>query len=274
MWPPLHPGARLHVDEGVGSLDRLFVMLDDDDRLTDVAKALQGCEESGVVTRVQPDGRLVEDVEHAGEARCDLRRESDPLHLAARQGAADARQVSVTASAIIRAIMESSRLATQARLASACYLTGKRSMTVNSQIYNLACVWFDSNSLGTAFAAHEISHALGLDHSFDNTNNICATSKGWEYYDPGDIARVMVTYPFTDNNWLIGGGNSSAGPGMNAPNLLRLGWLPTANQRKFELDGGELSFTISALSHPRAQQPMVVLVNIGLGGAEVAKLHP
>ena len=38
-----------------------------------------------VVALVQPDRGLVEDVEHAHEARADLRREPDPLRLAARQ---------------------------------------------------------------------------------------------------------------------------------------------------------------------------------------------
>ncbi len=48
-----------------------------------------------VVALVQPDRRLVEHVEHAGEARTDLARETDALALAARQrpGIAAERQI-------------------------------------------------------------------------------------------------------------------------------------------------------------------------------------
>jgi hypothetical protein len=45
-----------------------------------------------VVALVQADRGLVEDVEHAGEARADLRGEADALALAARERAAGARQ--------------------------------------------------------------------------------------------------------------------------------------------------------------------------------------
>ncbi len=78
-------GARPHIDEPVGGADRLLVVLDDDDRVAEVAQPLQGREQALVVALVQPDRRLVEHVEHAGQARADLRGQPDALALAARQ---------------------------------------------------------------------------------------------------------------------------------------------------------------------------------------------
>ena len=73
----------------------LAVVLDDEHRVAEVAQREQRREQARVVALVQPDRRLVEDVEHADEPRADLRREADALSLAARErrGAAVERQV-------------------------------------------------------------------------------------------------------------------------------------------------------------------------------------
>ena len=60
-------------------------MLDDDHRVADVAELLERVDEPAVVALVEPiDGssRMYSD---ADELRADLRREPDPLRLAARQ---------------------------------------------------------------------------------------------------------------------------------------------------------------------------------------------
>jgi len=153
--------------------------------------------------------------------------------------------------------------------AGACSI-GKASMTINNQQYQLACVYFDQNSLDIEFAAHEIGHGLGLDHSFDNTSTICGSGgKPGEYCDPWDIMSARLDYSFLDRNWLEGGTGSPAGPGMAIPNLLRLGWLLTANEAVFQLDEDEQTFTIQALSHAQVrpslqgQPPLVVVMDIG-----------
>src|SRR3982751_654162 len=79
-------GARTHVDDVVGGAHRLLVVLDDDDRVAQVAKLLECREESRVVALVQADRRAVEDVEHPDESRADLRGEADTLRLAAGKG--------------------------------------------------------------------------------------------------------------------------------------------------------------------------------------------
>ena len=75
--------ARPHVDDVVGGAHRVLVMLDDDQRVAQVAQAHQRLDQARVVALVQADARLVEDVEHAHQARADLRRQADALRLAA-----------------------------------------------------------------------------------------------------------------------------------------------------------------------------------------------
>ena len=67
----------------VGAVDRLFVVLDDDDGVAEVAQVFQGVEETAVVALMQADGRLVEDIGHPDESRPDLAREPDALRLPA-----------------------------------------------------------------------------------------------------------------------------------------------------------------------------------------------
>ena len=70
-------------------------MLDDDDRVPQVAELFQRVEQPFVVAGVQADGRLVEDVRHAHQAAPDLAGQADALELAAgerRRGAVE-RQV-------------------------------------------------------------------------------------------------------------------------------------------------------------------------------------
>ena len=82
----VHAGARAHVDDVVGGEDGVAVVLDDEHRVAEIAQPLQRLEQARVVALVQADRRLVEDVEHADQARADLRRQPDALRLAAGEG--------------------------------------------------------------------------------------------------------------------------------------------------------------------------------------------
>ena len=70
--PAMDPRTRSHIDDPIGDADRLFVVLDDNDRIAEVAQPLQRPQETPVVALVQPDRRLVEDIEHSGQPRADL----------------------------------------------------------------------------------------------------------------------------------------------------------------------------------------------------------
>ena len=78
-------GAGAEVEQVVGGGDHLAVVLDQDQRVAQVAQVLQRLQQPAVVARVQADGRLVEHVEHAGQAAADLAGQADALRLAAGQ---------------------------------------------------------------------------------------------------------------------------------------------------------------------------------------------
>ena len=88
-------GPRAHFDEVIGGPDRVLVVLDDDDRVADVAQPLERRDHLHVVLRMQPDARLVEHVEHPHQPGSDLCRQADALRLAAGQRAGPAIEAEV-----------------------------------------------------------------------------------------------------------------------------------------------------------------------------------
>ena len=86
------PGAGADVDHVIGGADRILVVLDHQHRVAEVAQALERLEQPRVVALMQPDRGLVQNVEHAGEPRADLRGEPDALALAAGERAGRARR--------------------------------------------------------------------------------------------------------------------------------------------------------------------------------------
>ncbi len=74
-------GTRADVDDPVGGLDGVLVVLDHDERVAHVAQPDQGLDQPVVVALVQADGRLVEDVEDSDESGADLGGEADALGL-------------------------------------------------------------------------------------------------------------------------------------------------------------------------------------------------
>ena len=88
-------GVRADVDDPVGGPDGVLVVLDDDQGVAEVLEPDQRLDQAVVVALVQPDRRLVQDVEHPDESGADLGREPDALRLAAgqRRGRAVEREV-------------------------------------------------------------------------------------------------------------------------------------------------------------------------------------
>ena len=80
------PGAGAEVEHVVGVADGVFVVLDDQDGVAEVAQVFERVEQALVVALVQADGGLVEDVEDAAEPGADLRGEADALAFASGEG--------------------------------------------------------------------------------------------------------------------------------------------------------------------------------------------
>ena len=79
-------GAEVH--DPVGALDRVPIVLDDNDRVPLVAEVLEGRDQLGGVAGVEADRGLVEHVDDARELASDLARELDSLGLSAGEGGA------------------------------------------------------------------------------------------------------------------------------------------------------------------------------------------
>ncbi len=79
-------GGGADVHHVVGGADGVLVVLHHDDGVAEVAEVLQRLQQAGVVALVEADRRLVQHVEHAGEAGADLRGKADALALAAGKG--------------------------------------------------------------------------------------------------------------------------------------------------------------------------------------------
>lgn len=82
----MRPRAGADVENVIGLPHGLLVMLDHDHRIALVAQVLQSRQQPVIIALVQPDGRLVEHIEHPGQPRSDLARQPDALALASRQG--------------------------------------------------------------------------------------------------------------------------------------------------------------------------------------------
>ena len=77
--------AGPEIDDVVRATDRLFVVLDHEHRIAQVAQRFERVQQAIVVARVQADGRLVEHIQHAAQPRTDLRRQANALGFAARK---------------------------------------------------------------------------------------------------------------------------------------------------------------------------------------------
>ena len=74
------------IDQVVTLTHRIFIMLDHDNRVPQITKMLKRVDQPVIVTRVQPDRRLVQNVQHADQSGTDLSGQANPLSLTARQG--------------------------------------------------------------------------------------------------------------------------------------------------------------------------------------------
>jgi hypothetical protein len=90
-----------------------------------------------------------------------------------------------------------------------------------SKSYKLAYLTDNDNRPNVTFTGHEMGHCLGLDHSW-------SANPDTEYGDPFDIMSAMSGVKLFANKHNYGDltRGEPAGPGLNAPTLHKLGWIP------------------------------------------------
>jgi M6 family metalloprotease-like protein len=134
----------------------------------------------------------------------------------------------------------------------ACY-DGQRDMSIHGQTYPLACVILNLNvphPFGDlSGSAHEVGHGLGLHHAFDDGG----------FYDPKHYCSSNAALGEYCDHWdVLGDGKftftrppfNQAGPGLVAPQLLRLGWIPSTRIFTYHLGDPNVTVRLKALSHP------------------------
>ena len=79
-------GARPHVDDMIGGLNGITVVLYHQDGISQRLYAQQGLQQFAMVALMKTDAGLIQDVHHAGQGAADLGGEADSWRLASRQG--------------------------------------------------------------------------------------------------------------------------------------------------------------------------------------------
>jgi hypothetical protein len=118
-------------------------------------------------------------------------------------------------------------------------------------------VLLDPGAWNIRFAAHEMGHGYGLDHSFSNdlTYQNAPWSAPGEYDDMWDEMSAQHVYGFATTNF------GNGGVGFNAFDRDKLGFIPRNRIRTFGADGvGSATITLAPLQGPSAAGPLLVRV--------------
>jgi len=90
--PPMHPCSRSNVEHIIRLANSLFVMLNDDDGISLIAKVFERGQKPVIIPLVQADAWLIQHIKHALKPGADLAGQANPLALATRKRARITRQ--------------------------------------------------------------------------------------------------------------------------------------------------------------------------------------
>ena len=82
--------ARAKIDDAVGGLNRIGIVLHDENGVAEIAQGFEDVDQALSVARMQTDGRLVENVERADEMRAERSGQLNALRFAAGEGRSEA----------------------------------------------------------------------------------------------------------------------------------------------------------------------------------------
>ena len=81
----MHPGPRSDIDDVIGAEHGFFVMLDHQQGIAQITQSLQRIQQFPVIALMQADTRFIQNIQYTDQPRTNLRRQADPLRLAAGQ---------------------------------------------------------------------------------------------------------------------------------------------------------------------------------------------
>jgi len=83
---PVNARTGPEINNIVCAAHRFLIVLHHDQRVASGLQDVQGCQQLLIIPRVETDGRLVENIEHAAEVRAELGGKPDALGFPAGQG--------------------------------------------------------------------------------------------------------------------------------------------------------------------------------------------
>lgn len=113
------------------------------------------------------------------------------------------------------------------------------------------------DSSNSTFLAHEVGHGFGYEHSWDDSGRQAADWSGpGEYWDHWDVMSAMNVHGFA------GGTVGTAGPGLNAPYLHKMSFIPAHRRVQLNPTATAQSYrgNLADLAHPEANGPLVLRV--------------
>jgi hypothetical protein len=145
--------------------------------------------------------------------------------------------------------------------------TGPVVETLNGVTKPYAGAVFEPSATFPSMLEHEMGHGYGLEHAF-STANCGATTQPGEYCDPYDTMGVSFNgYEFSQPAYQAPdgpSGSTSAGPGLTAFNLDKLGWIPAGRRADVGIGVGQQStVTITSLSAPNPSGFLTVKIPLG-----------
>ena len=132
---------------------------------------------------------------------------------------------------------------------------GRQSLTLDGTTKTYGLLNLDRGAWTSDWAAHEMGHGFGLNHSFSYDPSVVEYGDGWD---------IMSGMTFGGRHPRFAGTNFGlSGPGLSAAYRDLLGWIPSARRVDLNSLGGGSTITLSALDGGPAGNPRLARIWLG-----------